>query len=161
MNNSFFPWLFFPRLILLPYSSLVPHLPSVWTAVSSSGAWAVGQSHWFVQWGGIAEVVQSSWIPQRLQQLFPEFWNPIKLGSWMLQGGSAVKNTRYSPAWAITGTDVIFLQSYYITPLLSAEQPEYTCVSYRFWRQYCCLATCLFCPRQHGWAKPSAAVWPP
>lgn len=35
-------------IILFLFSLAVPHLLSVWTKVSSSGAWTVEQSHWFV-----------------------------------------------------------------------------------------------------------------
>lgn len=138
-------------LILLTRFSLVPHLPSVWTAVSSSGVWAVGRSHWFVQWGGMAEVVQSSWIPRKLQQLFPESWNPIKSCFWTLQGGSAVNNTRYSLACYEHSHSDDTIEQFILN----------TCVSYRFWRRCCCPATCSFCPRQDGWAKRNAAAWPP
>lgn len=45
-------------ILLLLLSWAVPHPLSLWTPASSSGAWTVGQSHWFVRWGGTGEVAR-------------------------------------------------------------------------------------------------------
>lgn len=151
-----------PCLIPLSCSSTALHLPSLWTAVSSSGAWAVGRSHWCVQWGGMFEVVRSSWIPQRLLQQFPEHWSPIKSCFLTPQGGSTVKNARYGKA-VVDGCCRCF--RIWLDPTSAKTSEHYTTYAkhwcYRFCQWCCCLATCLFCPRQHGWAKRNAAQWPP